>query len=237
MVYAVGEGVPQYETHTPDASSAGQEPGSSQRGSSPWTPPAAAQDSWHGSLDPWETPPGLADPYAQDLDAFGKGKGKGKQKGPLECYNCLGKGTHPECALLRREQAKAVDPSAPIATAKATLQPCAPAREEASTLRRLHPPRARAMARARATVARSRALAMARAYLHWKMDGHQPRHGRATQVGRVPPSGLPRMKPSPPGRHWRPGWRQPQRPALTLGLSGLRRLQQELPRELAQCIP
>ena len=89
MVYAMGEGPVQHEIHTPEAS---QDAGSSQRSASPWTPTAAGQDPWQGAPDPWESPPGLSDPYAQDLDAFGKGKGK--QKGPLECYNCLGKG-HP----------------------------------------------------------------------------------------------------------------------------------------------
>ena len=44
MVYAVGEGTAQYEIHTPEASSASQDPGSSQRIASPWTPPAGAQD-------------------------------------------------------------------------------------------------------------------------------------------------------------------------------------------------
>ena len=49
MVYAVGEGPAQYEIHMPEAS---QDPGSSQRSASPWTPPAAAQDPWQGAPDP-----------------------------------------------------------------------------------------------------------------------------------------------------------------------------------------
>ena len=42
MVYAIGEGLSQYEIHTPEASSANPDPSSSQRSSSPWTPPAGA---------------------------------------------------------------------------------------------------------------------------------------------------------------------------------------------------
>ena len=163
MVYAVGEGVPHYEIHTPDASSAGQEPGASQRSSSPWTPPAAAQDPWQGAPDPWETPPGLADPYAPDLDAFGKGRAS--RRVPWSVTTVSGRGTPPECALVFKELAKAVGLSARIATTKTTRQPCAPAREEANTLHRLQKARARATV-AKATMARTRALAKAGASPH-----------------------------------------------------------------------
>ena len=140
MVYDVGEGPARFEINTPVTSSASSEAGSSQRSASPWTPPAGAQDPWQGAPDPWDTPPGLADPYAQDLTP--SEKARASRRGFLSATTASGRATHRECALLRREPAKTVDPNAPIATARTTLQPCAPAREEASTPRRLrpHPP-------------------------------------------------------------------------------------------------
>ena len=78
----------------------------------PAPPPGfAAKAPESPSLDPWAE--AAADPWANAsaqapaaqastpeadawaLDAFGKGKSKGEPGGPLQCYNCLGKG-HPQ---------------------------------------------------------------------------------------------------------------------------------------------